>query len=37
MTGEPEQYGSGSTADYTEKVLNFYRAQRRAAQPIPAQ
>ncbi len=33
MTGDPEQYGSGGTAIYTEKVLNFYRAQLRAAQP----
>jgi hypothetical protein len=38
MTGEPEQYGNGSTAGYTEKVLNFYRAQLRAdpvSPPVP--
>jgi hypothetical protein len=32
MTGDPEQYDSGNTAAYTEKVLNFYRTQLRAVQ-----
>ncbi|MEQ8995190.1 MAG: hypothetical protein RID53_01650 [Coleofasciculus sp. B1-GNL1-01] len=25
MTGDPQQYNQGSTADYTQRVLNFYR------------
>lgn len=27
MTGDPEQFDQGSTAAYTQKVLNFYRQQ----------
>jgi hypothetical protein len=27
MTGDPEQFDRGSTAAYTEKVLDFYRQQ----------
>jgi len=37
MTGDPEQYDSGSTAGYTQKVLGFYRAQLRAEQPAQSQ
>jgi len=37
MTGDPEQYDSGSTAGYTEKVLGFYRAQLRTEQRAPDQ
>lgn len=25
MTGDPQQYNQGSTADYTQRVLNFYQ------------
>jgi hypothetical protein len=28
MTGDPNQYNSGSTAPYTQKVLDFYRQSR---------
>ena len=28
MTGDPEQYNSGNIANYTEKVLGFYREQK---------
>lgn len=28
MTGDPEQYDSGSTAEYTQKVLDFYQQQK---------
>jgi len=37
MTGDPEQYESGTTAGYTEKVLGFYRAQLHTEQPAATQ
>ncbi|MEL7034715.1 MAG: hypothetical protein AAFO04_03735 [Cyanobacteria bacterium J06592_8] len=28
MTGDPDQYNSGQTAEYTQKVLRFYQQQK---------
>jgi hypothetical protein len=40
MTGDPNQYESGNTADYTQRVLSFYQQERpsqQAATPQPQQ